>query len=62
MTKPELEAHLVRLAPFLVAAVLIVWVAEFHASMIGLGDINRYDEFYTIDRVTGFLALRVSKS
>ena len=54
MWKPDYEARLLRLAPFLVAAVLIAWVCEFHASMIGLGDISRYDEFYTVDRTTGF--------
>ncbi|WP_165354793.1 glycosyltransferase family 39 protein [Tropicimonas sp. IMCC6043] len=43
-----------RYLPIFITIVLILWVWTFQARMIGLGALDLYDEFYTLDRTTGF--------
>ncbi|NDR59552.1 ArnT family glycosyltransferase [Aliiruegeria sabulilitoris] len=43
-----------RYLPILVTVVLVVWVISFQGRMLHLGALDLYDEFYTLDRTTGF--------
>ncbi len=40
--------------PIFVTTILVLWVWSFQGRMIHLGALDLYDEFYTLDRMTGF--------